>query len=91
MGDYPPSLETIFGLKQMFWWGDLDLAGIDIYQRLKSKFPTLQLSAAYRPMITLLKTGNGHPYAKCTGKEDQVKRYTNAKWGDDIKSLVVLC
>jgi hypothetical protein len=48
---------------RLFFWGDLDLAGLDIYGRLKTVLPALQLSPLYKPMIDILKQGGGHSYS----------------------------
>lgn len=47
----------------LYFWGDLDLSGLDIYGRLKSVLPTLQLSPLYKPMVDILKQGCGHSYS----------------------------
>jgi len=52
-----------WGNGSLFFWGDLDLAGLDIYGRLKNVLPSIQLSPLYKPMIEILKNGGGHSYA----------------------------
>jgi hypothetical protein len=46
----------------LFFWGDLDLAGLDIYGRLKQFLPALKLSRLYQPMVEELQRGGGHSY-----------------------------
>lgn len=87
----PPSLQKAFDLKKLFWWGDLDMAGLDIFQRLKKQLPALKLSALYSPMAKILRNGGGHPYAKCVGKEKQPERYASTKWEKDVLELLGLC
>jgi len=59
------------GRDHLYFWGDLDLAGLDIYGRLKTVLPTIQLSPLYKPMAKILKNGGGHSYAGVQ-KEKQV-------------------
>lgn len=90
--DSPPSLDKLFRMQDSFWWGDLDLAGVDIFQRLKVRLPALQFSALYAPMVEIIQDGGGHPYIKCTGKEDQLKRFTGTAWWEpEAKKLAQIC
>lgn len=84
----PPDLRELTSCPNLFWWGDLDLAGLQIYQRCRSAYPHLQLSALYRPMLQILEQGGGHPYAELTGKPGQ------QTWRSDdptIKALLAAC
>ncbi len=67
----PPSLEKLFAHERLFFWGDLDPAGMDIFQRLRRILPHIRLSALYRPMMESIKNGGGHPLVSLTGKEGQ--------------------
>lgn len=88
----PPSLQKIFRLKNIYWWGDLDLAGLDIYQSIKTNIPHLRLSALYGAMLNLLHAGKGHPYAKCVGKDQQLQRYKNRTWDEpEVQGLASAC
>lgn len=87
----PPSLQKAFELEKLLWWGDLDLAGLDIFQRLRKQLPALKLSALYDPMVKILHAGGGHPYVACVGKEKQPERYSNTKWEEDMQDYLNLC
>lgn len=68
----PPNIESLLAHDKIFFWGDLDLEGLRIYQRLKCRLPKLQLSALYQPMIEMMhRPGSCHPYIKAVGKEGQ--------------------
>lgn len=70
----------------LYFWGDLDLSGLDIYGRLKTVLPTLQLSPLYKPMIDILKQGGGHSYSGV-----QKERQTLGTFPfEEIKDLAVL-
>ncbi len=66
------SLDNLLQHSHVFFWGDLDPAGIQIYLRLKQRLPQLELSALYRPMIDMLDIpSRSHPYVTATGKSGQ--------------------
>lgn len=67
----PRALETLLGAEKLFYWGDLDVAGLMIFTEARKRLPQLRLSALYEPMIDLLATGGGHPYASATDKAGQ--------------------
>jgi hypothetical protein len=74
----PPNLKSLLAHDKIFFWGDLDLEGLRIYQRLKDRLPKLELSAMYQPMIEMMyKPGATHPYLKAVGKEGQGARHGN--------------
>jgi len=67
-----PEARDLLCHSNITFWGDLDLAGIEIYQRLKKVIPQLQLSKLYKPMIASIKNpSKSHPYVKIVGKERQ--------------------
>lgn len=69
----PPARELLRHPKITFW-GDLDVAGLHIFLRLKRAIPALRLSALYGPMIAAVEsTGGRHPYELAVGKSGQVK------------------
>lgn len=72
----PPNTRDLLSHVKLYFWGDLDLSGLRIYERLKASFPHIQLSALYMPMIEALKAGRCHPYVKATGKEGQKAQET---------------
>lgn len=67
----PPTLGSLISMPRLLYWGDLDLAGLQIFHAVRHRFPNLQLSALMQPMIDRLRSGGGHPYASLTGKEGQ--------------------
>ncbi len=67
-----PDARDLLSHENITFWGDLDLAGIEIYQRLKKAIPGLRLSALYGGMVeAAAHPARSHPYAKATGKERQ--------------------
>ncbi len=72
---------------RLYFWGDLDLAGLDIYGRLKRTLLSLQLSPLYNPMIVSLKSSEGHSYTGVQ-KDGQVLREHPF---EEIKELALLC
>lgn len=84
----PPLISELIDHGTLLFWGDLDIEGLRIYSRLKSKMPSLQLSGIYQPMIERLQSGGGHPYVKAVGKDNQ------RAWKTDdplVSSLLSLC
>jgi hypothetical protein len=67
----PPPLEELFVHKRLFFWGDLDPAGMDIFRRLRRVLPHIRLSGLYRPMPKILEDKGGHPLTALTGKGGQ--------------------
>lgn len=67
----PPPLERLLAARNLFYWGDLDLAGLMIFAEARKRLPQLRLSALYRPMLDLLARGGGHPYTIATDKVGQ--------------------
>lgn len=66
------TMGQILGHGSIHFWGDLDIAGMQIYERLAKHIPSLQLSALYFPMIEAAKTtDNRHPYVSAVGKAGQ--------------------
>ena len=66
------TMGQILGHDYIHFWGDLDIAGMQIYERLAKHIPSLQLSALYLPMIEAAKTAdNRHPYVSAVGKTGQ--------------------
>lgn len=75
------------GRDRLYFWGDLDLAGLDIYGRLKTVLPSIQLSPLYGPMVEILKNGGGHSYA---GVQKEGQTLGNFPY-EEIKNLAPLC
>ncbi len=83
----PPGWDALLRHDRLLFWGDLDLEGLAIFERLRSHNPKVALSGLYQPMVDCLKEDGGHPYCKSAGKGGQVPN----TYGDDIESLVALC
>jgi len=86
MGD-PPDWEVLLDHERIRFWGDLDLEGLAIFQRLRRHNPRIALSGIYQPMVEQLRAGGGHPYCEMVGKAGQ----SPPEYGTDLASLVELC
>jgi len=80
----PPPLDVLLAGPRLFYWGDLDLAGLMIFAEARKRLPRIALSALYRPMLDLLESGGGHPYAEATDKPGQ------RSWSSDDPALQAL-
>lgn len=57
---------------KLHFWGDLDIAGMLIFERIASRIPYLKLSALYEPMIkAAANPACCHPYVTAVGKLGQ--------------------
>lgn len=57
---------------EIHFWGDLDIAGLQIFERIASRIPHLKLSALYEPMIkAATNLACRHPYVAAVGKTGQ--------------------
>ncbi|KRD79724.1 hypothetical protein ASE43_02150 [Lysobacter sp. Root983] len=55
-----------------YFWGDLDLEGLRIYESLKQRLPSIRLSAAYSAMDRMLDDRRrSHPYHRLFEKDRQ--------------------
>lgn len=71
-GNAVVSVSQILEHDAIQFWGDLDLAGMQIYERIAKHLPKVQLSAMYGPMIDAsLSPDHRHPYVVATGKSGQ--------------------
>lgn len=87
----PPSLNELFAHPNIFFWGDLDVAGMQIFKRLAAKIPHIKLSALYQPMINAIKREEcRHPYVAAVGKDGQSRMSVHAPQ-DDVQWMVSLC
>lgn len=82
-----PDWDVLLRHDRILFWGDLDLEGLAIFERLRRYNPRVALSGLYQPMVDCLKEDGGHPYCGSVGKVGQVPN----TYGDDIASLVALC
>lgn len=66
------TMEQILGHDSIHFWGDLDIAGMQIYERIAKHRPAIRLSALYEPMIeAVTASDNRHPYVSAVGKPGQ--------------------
>jgi predicted transcriptional regulator len=84
----PPLIWNVIETKPLFFWGDLDQEGLNIFIQLRKVLSTLQLSALYLPMIDALTNGKSHEYGKLSDKENQRKVKSE---DTEIKKLSKLC
>jgi hypothetical protein len=71
-GSSTPPVHDLLAHPRITFWGDLDIAGMQIYERLARRLPTLSLSALYEPMMAAIATANTrHPYVAAVGKAGQ--------------------
>lgn len=74
-------LNSLLSHQNLHFWGDLDMAGIQIYERIATKLPHVNLSALYRPMLKALDSHHSrHPYIECVGKVGQ-KKFSASRTG----------
>lgn len=92
-GSSCPSARELLNHPRITFWGDLDVAGIQIYLRLKKNIPNLCFSALYKPMLASLNTEEcSHPYVLATGKAGQAKMDEIPKNSDqDAMALLSKC
>lgn len=65
-------LQEILGSQRIFFWGDLDMEGLRIFERIKNRLQLLELSALYEPMINSIRNPmSRHEYLSLTGKIGQ--------------------
>lgn len=73
----------------LHFWGDLDMAGLQIYERIAAKLPHISLSALYSPMLKALDSHHTrHPYIECVGKKGQ-KSFAARR--QDSRELLAFC
>ncbi len=66
------SFDNLMQHPQVHFWGDLDMAGMQIFDRIACKVPQLKLSAIYLPMFeALTDPARRHPYVAAVGKSGQ--------------------
>ncbi|QOZ23792.1 hypothetical protein XH93_09315 [Bradyrhizobium sp. CCBAU 51753] len=69
--------------------GDLDLAGIDIFLKLRELIPHLGVSALYSPMlIAVADAGTSHPHCALVEKLGQPDMYSSDR---DVSRLAAAC
>lgn len=88
--DCPPA-KVLLNHPNMAFWGDLDIAGMQIFERIAAAVPQIQLSALYLPMINAIQsTERRHPYvmAAGSGKPGQ-KLFKSIR--QDIQQMLAYC
>jgi hypothetical protein len=66
------NLPALLSHPNVQFWGDLDMAGMQIFERLAQRIPHITLSALYQPMFEAIENPlRRHPYAMATGKGGQ--------------------
>ena len=60
-------LPELLNHSKLFFWGDFDSAGIEIYQSIQARRPQCLLSNLYIPLLKK----QAHHYCKTTGKDNQ--------------------
>lgn len=88
--DCPPA-NVLLTHQNIAFWGDLDIAGMQIFERIAADVPQIQLSALYKPMIDAIQgTERRHPYvmAAGSGKPGQ-KMFQSSR--QDIQKMLNYC
>lgn len=71
-GSSSPPAKELLRNPNITFWGDLDMAGMEIYERIARCVPAVKLSALYGPMIEAVTVGDQrHPYVAAVGKPGQ--------------------
>jgi hypothetical protein len=77
-GTPPPTLAEAVVAGTCSFWGDLDLAGLDIFIKLRGLVPHLSLSALYGPMLAATAdNATSHPYCSLVDKLGQIETISN--------------
>jgi hypothetical protein len=88
-GSSSPPASELLAHPSITFWGDLDIAGMQIYERIAKHIPALKLSALYLPMIEAATKGNKrHRYVSAAGKSGQSMF---AAMRDDSKAMLEHC
>lgn len=88
--DCPPA-KVLLAHSNIVFWGDLDIAGMQIFERIAADVPHIQLSALYKPMIEAIQgTERRHPYvmAAGSGKPGQKLSHSNRQ---DVQKMLAYC
>jgi hypothetical protein len=87
-----PSARELLNHPMITFWGDLDVAGIQIFERLANKIPQIRLSALYTPMIEAINNPHSrHPYVSAVGKSGQKEKYFGQALRQDAKFIRAYC
>lgn len=85
------TMEQVLGYGAIHFWGDLDIAGMQIFERIASKVPHIQLSALYGPMVKAIQDPERrHPYAAATGSgKPGQKLFRSSR--PDVQAMLAYC
>lgn len=82
-------LSALLAHPHLYFWGDLDQAGIQIFERIATRIPHIRFSGLYQPMLDASADARRrHPYALATGKAGQ-SLYTPQR--EDARLLAARC
>lgn len=82
-------VRELLSYPKITFWGDLDLAGMLIFERIAAKIPRIQLSALYEPMLeAIMDVERRHPYTVATGKLGQKQYRSNRQ---DVQQMLPTC
>ena len=71
-GSTTPTARELLAHPNITFWGDLDIAGMQIYERIGKHLPAIALSALYEPMVEALTVNDlRHSYVAAVGKSGQ--------------------
>uniref|UniRef100_UPI0021486BA3 DUF2220 domain-containing protein n=1 Tax=Endozoicomonas sp. SESOKO1 TaxID=2828742 RepID=UPI0021486BA3 len=73
-GSANQNLKHLFSHPKVYFWGDLDCEGLNIYRSINGRLPHCQLSNLYLLMVAELHNGSYHPYTRAVEKESQAHR-----------------
>lgn len=86
------SFDKLIQHPEIHFWGDLDIAGLQIYERIASRIPHLKLSALYEPLIkAAANPACRHPYVTAVGKAGQITQNTFKPSRKDSEAMLGYC
>jgi hypothetical protein len=89
-GSSCPTAKELLNHPNITFWGDLDIAGIEIFLRLRRAIPGLRLSALYKPMLEALDgLAGSHPYVSAVGKPGQHERHVTIRCEDTVAGKIL--
>lgn len=81
--------KSMLAHSELHFWGDLDLAAAQIFDRITRRLPNAKLSAVYQPMINAANNPiTRHPYVMAVAKDGQ-KPFASAR--ADVAKLMSHC
>lgn len=90
-GSNCPPARALLTHPNIVFWGDLDMAGMQIFERIASKVPHIQLSALYGPMVKAIQDPERrHPYVAATGSgKPGQKLFQSSR--PDVRTMLAYC